>query len=326
MIERILNASIARRGLVMLAALLVAALGVWSFTRLPIDAVPDITNVQVIVNVEAPGYTPLEAEQRITLPLETAMAGLPRLSYTRSLSRYGLAQVTVVFEDGTDIYFARQLVAERVAEVRSQLPGGIEPALGPIATGLGEIFMYTVTAEEGTNWTPTDLRTAQDWIVRPQLRQTPGAVEVNTVGGYEKAFIVAPHPERLLAYDLTFDDILAAIASNNENVGAGYIERNGAQYLIRSPGQITSIEDLQSIVVAQRAGVAVRLAQVADIEVGHELRAGAATQDGKEIVLGTVFMLMGENSRAVARAAAGRLREIEPSLPEGMKAEPIYDR
>ena len=180
--------------------------------------------------------------------------------------------------------------------------------------------MYTVTADEGTQWTPTDLRTAQDWIIRPQLRQTPGAVEVNTIGGYEKAFIVAPRPERLLAYDLTFDDILAAIANNNENVGAGYIERNGAQYLIRSPGQITAIEDLRSIVVAQRAGVAVRLAQVADIEVGHELRAGAATQDGKEIVLGTVFMLVGENSRAVARAAAERLEQIQPSLPAGHSA------
>jgi cobalt-zinc-cadmium resistance protein CzcA len=268
----------------------------------------------------------LEAEQRITFPVETAMAGLPKLEYTRSLSRYGLSQVTVVFEDGTDIYFARQLVSERVAEVRSQLPRGIEPALGPIATGLGEIFMYTVTADEGTKWTPTDLRTAQDWIIRPQLRQTPGAVEVNTVGGYEKAFIVAPRPERLLAYDLAFNDILAAVANNNENVGAGYIERNGAQYLVRSPGQVTAIEDLHNIVVAQRAGAAVRLSQVADIEVGHELRAGAATQDGKEIVLGTVFMLVGENSREVARAAAERLEQIQPSLPPGIRAEPIYDR
>lgn len=326
MLNKIIEFSLRQRWFILGAVVLLSAIGLYNYQRLPIDAVPDITNVQVQINTEAPGFSPLEAEQRITFPVETAMAGLPRLEYTRSLSRYGLSQVTVVFEDGTDIYFARQLVAERVAEIRSQLPAGLEPALGPIATGLGEIFMYTVTADEGTQWTPTDLRTAQDWIVRPQLRQTPGAVEVNTVGGYEKAYIVAPRPERLLAYDLTFDDILAAIANNNENVGAGYIERNGAQYLIRSPGQVTAIEDLHGIVVAQRAGVAVRLSQVADIVVGHELRAGAATQDGKEIVLGTVFMLVGENSRAVARAAAERLAEIGPSLPEGIRAQTIYDR
>ena len=326
MLNRILEFSLHQRWFVLGVVVLLAAIGVYNYQRLPIDAVPDITNVQVQINTEAPGFSPLESEQRITFPIETAMAGLPRLEYTRSLSRYGLSQVTVVFQDGTDTYFARQLVAERVAEVRSQLPQGLEPTLGPIATGLGEIFMYTVTAEEGTRWTPTDLRTAQDWIIRPQLRQTPGAVEVNTVGGYEKAFIVAPRPDRLLAYDLTFDDILAALANNNENVGAGYIERNGAQYLIRAPGQVTAIEELHDIVVAQRAGVAVRLTQVADIQVGHELRAGAATQDGKEIVLGTVFMLVGENSRAVARAAAERLQQIESSLPPGIRAETIYDR
>lgn len=326
MLNKIIDFSLRQRWFVLGVVALLSAIGIYNYQRLPIDAVPDITNVQVQINSQAPGFSPLEAEQRITFPVETAMAGLPRLEYTRSLSRYGLSQVTVVFKDGTDIYFARQLVAERVAEVRSQLPRGVEPALGPIATGLGEIFMYTVTADEGTAWTPTDLRTAQDWIVRPQLRQTPGAVEVNTVGGYEKAFVVAPRPEQLLAYDLSFEDLMAAIANNNENVGAGYIERNGAQYLIRSPGQITSIEDLQSIVVAQRAGVAVRLAQVADIKIGHELRAGAATQDGKEIVLGTVFMLVGENSREVARAAAERLERIQTSLPAGIRAQPIYDR
>jgi heavy metal efflux system protein len=326
MLNNIIDFSLRQRWFVLGVVALLSAIGIYNYQRLPIDAVPDITNVQVQINTQAPGFSPLEAEQRITFPIETAMAGLPRLEYTRSLSRYGLSQVTVVFKDGTDIYFARQLVSERVAEVRSQLPRGVEPALGPIATGLGEIFMYTVTADEGTAWTPTDLRTAQDWIIRPQLRQTPGAVEVNTVGGYEKAFVIAPRPEQLLAYDLSFDDLLAAIAGNNENVGAGYIERNGAQYLIRSPGQITSIEDLRSIVVAQRAGVAVRLAQVAEIKIGHELRAGAATQDGKEIVLGTVFMLVGENSREVARAAAQRLEQIQPSLPAGIRAQPIYDR
>ncbi|MBM0105464.1 CusA/CzcA family heavy metal efflux RND transporter [Steroidobacter sp. S1-65] len=326
MLNKIIEFSLRHRWLVLAAVLLICAIGVYNYQRLPIDAVPDITNVQVQINTAAPGYSPLEAEQRVTFAIETAMAGLPRLEYTRSLSRYGLSQVTVVFKDGTDIYFARQLVAERVAEVRSQLPPGLEPTLGPIATGLGEIFMYTVTAEQGSRWTPTDLRTAQDWIIRPQLRQTPGAVEVNTVGGYERAYIVAPKPNRLLAYDLTFDDILAAIARNNENVGAGYIERSGAQYLIRAPGQLTTIEELRDVVVAQRQGVAIRLAQVANIEVGHELRAGAATLDGKEVVLGTVFMLVGENSRAVARATAERLERVQASLPEGMRAEVMYDR
>jgi heavy metal efflux system protein len=326
MLEQIIDFSLRQRWLILGVVLLLAAVGIYNYQRLPIDAVPDITNLQVQINTQAPGYSPLEAEQRVTFLIETAMAGLPRLDHTRSLSRYGLSQVTVVFEEGTDLYFARQLVGERLAEVRSQLPDGLEPALGPIATGLGEIFMYTVTAEKGSGWTPTDLRTAQDWIIRPQLRQTPGVVEVDTIGGYEKAFVVAPRPGRLLAYDLTFQDIVAAIARNNENVGAGYIERNGAQYLIRSPGQVTAIEDLRNMVVAHREGVAVRLAQVADIEIGHELRSGAATEDGEEIVLGTVFMLVGENSRAVARAAGARLQQIEQSLPQGIRAQAIYDR
>ncbi|MDY6945605.1 MAG: CusA/CzcA family heavy metal efflux RND transporter [Pseudomonadota bacterium] len=326
MLNDIIEFSLRHRWFVLGIVVLMSAIGVYNYQQLPIDAVPDITNVQVQINTEAPGYSPLEAEQRVTFAIETAMAGIPRLEYTRSLSRYGLSQVTVVFQDGTDIYFARQLVAERVAEVRSQLPPGLEPTLGPIATGLGEIFMYTVTAQDGSKWTPTDLRTAQDWIIRPQLRQTPGAVEVNTIGGYERAFIVSPTPNRLLAYDLTFDDILEAIARNNENVGAGYIERSGAQYLIRAPGQLATMQELRDVVVAQRQGVSIRLAQVANIEVGHELRAGAATMDGEEIVLGTVFMLVGENSRAVARAAAERLELVQESLPEGMKVEAIYDR
>ena len=326
MLNNTIAFSLRHRWFVLGIAVLLSAIGIYNYQRLPIDAVPDITNVQVQINTEATGYSPLEAEQRVTFAIETAMAGLPRLEYTRSLSRYGLSQVTVVFEDGTDIYLARQLVAERVAEVRSQLPAGLEPTLGPIATGLGEIFMYTVTAEDGSKWTPTDLRTAQDWIIRPQLRQTPGAVEVNTIGGYERAFIVAPKPNRLLAYDLTFDDILAAIARNNQNVGAGYIERSGAQYLIRAPGQLSTMEELRDVVVAQRQGVSIRLEQVANIEIGHELRAGAATMDGEEIVLGTVFMLVGENSRAVARGAAERLEQVQSSLPKGMKVEAIYDR
>jgi heavy metal efflux system protein len=326
MLTRIVDFSLRQRWAVLATVVVVALFGLLNFQRLPIDAVPDITNVQVQINTEAPGYSPLESEQRVTFAVETALAGLPALEYTRSLSRYGLSQVTAVFKDGTDIYFARQLVSERLNEVRSSLPQGIEPTLGPIATGLGEIFMYTVTADPGSGHTPIDLRTAQDWIIRPQLRSTPGVVEVNTIGGYEKAYVIAPDPQRLMAYDLTFDDIVAAVAGNNENVGAGYIERNGSQYLIRSPGQVTSMEELREIVLAHRQGIGIRLSQVANVSVGQELRAGAATQDGQEVVLGTVFMLVGENSRTVATAAAEKLAAIAPSLPEGMRAEPIYDR
>lgn len=326
MLERIVRFAIANRVLVLFAVSLLAALGLYNYQRLAIDAVPDITNVQVQINTEVPGYSPLEAEQRVTFPVETAMAGLPSLSYTRSISRYGLSQVTVVFHDGTDIYFARQLVAERLAEVRSDLPMEARPEMGPISTGLGEIFMYTVSADEGSEWTPTDLRTAQDWIVRPQLRQTPGVVEVNTIGGFAKTYLVAPWPERLLAYDLSLQDVMQALARNNSNTGAGYIERQGVQYLIRSPGQLQTLDDIRGITVAKRDGVPVPLAEVAEVRISHDLRNGAATQDGAEVVLGTTFMLIGENSRAVSRAVAEQLTQIEPSLPEGMSLNPLYDR
>ena len=326
MLNRIITASLAHRWLVLVLTFGAAGLGVYNFDRLAIDAVPDITNVQVQVNTEAPGYSPLEAEQRITFPIETAMAGLPRLSETRSVSRYGLSQVTVVFEDGTDIYWARQLISERLTEVKDRLPDGIEPSMGPIATGLGEIFMYTVANAEGARHTPMDLRTVQDWIVRPQLRQTPGVVEVNTIGGYTKQFHVLPDPEKLLAYDLTLQHLMSALARNNLNTGAGYIERFGAQYLIRSPGQLANIDDIRGITVAKRDGVPIHLAEVAEVTLGNELRTGAATQNGQEVVLGTVFMLVGENSRWVAQAAAERLEAIKPSLPEGVELKPLYNR
>ena len=326
MIDKLIVVSLTHRWLVLIVVLALVALGIHNAQRLPIDAVPDITNVQVQVNTEAPGYSPLEAEQRITFPIETAMAGIPHLDYTRSLSRYGLSQVTVVFKEGTDIYLARQLINERLSEVKGQLPANIEPAMGPIATGLGEIFMYTVSAKPGSDMTPMELRTVQDWIVRPQLRNTPGVVEVNTIGGYTKQFHVLPDPDKLLAYDLSLQDIMAALARNNINTGAGYIERFGAQYLVRSPGQLVSLDDIRAITVAKRDGVPIKLNKVAEITLGSELRTGAATQDGEEVVLGTVFMLMGENSRVVARASAERLQQIEPSLPEGVELTPLYDR
>jgi len=316
----------------MLATLVMALVGIYHSRSLPIDAVPDITNVQVQVNTEAPGFSPLEAEQRITFPVETAMAGLPGLSGTRSISRYGLSQVTVVFEDDVDIYFARQLVNERIQQVRSQLPASIQPVMGPIATGLGEIFMYTVEAKpgalrrDGKEWTPTDLRELQDWVVRPQLRNLLGVTEVNTIGGFEKQFHITPWPVKLRAHGVTLKDIVDALARNNENVGAGYIERNGEQYLIRIPGQLEGIADIGQVVVAVRSGVPLRLNEIAEIGHGRELRSGAATENGREVVLGTVFMLVGENSREVATRVAERLVKVNESLPAGVVTQVVYDR
>ena len=332
MLERILAFSIRQRGLVMLATLGLAALGAYNYQRLPIDAVPDITNVQVQINTEAPGYSPLEAEQRVTFPIETAMAGLPRLDHTRSLSRYGLSQVTVVFEDGTDIYFARQQVSERVLAARSKLPPGIEPMLGPVATGLGEIFMYTVEAApeartaDGGAYSPTELRTIQDWIIKPRLRNVAGVTEVNTIGGYEKQYHVTPQPEKLLAFGLSFDEVLESLQRNNANVGAGYVERNGEQYLIRAPGQVGSIDDIRHIVVGGHRGVPLYIKDVAEVLLGNELRTGAATEGGEEVVLGTVFMRTGENSRTVSRRVAAEMEAINRSLPAGVIARTVYDR
>jgi cobalt-zinc-cadmium resistance protein CzcA len=332
MIAQVIEYSLRHRVLAMVLALGLAALGVFNYQRLPIDAVPDITNVQVQVNTEAPGYTPLEVEQRLTFEVETAMSGLPRLDYTRSLSRYGLSQVTVVFKDGTDIYFARQLVNERIQSVKSRLPEGLEPQMGPIATGLGEIFMYTVDAipgathPDGTPITLMDLRTVQDWIVRPQLMRVPGVTEVNTIGGFEKQFHVTPYPERLLAFDLTLDDVLNALRASNANVGAGYVEDRGAQLLIRVPGQMTDIGEIREVVITVRDSRPIHVADVADVQLGRELRTGAATQNGEEVVLGTAFMLMGENSRTVATEVAARIEQIRESLPPGVEINVVYNR
>lgn len=331
-LERLIHASIRHRWLVLLIVLGLCAIGIYHFGKLPIDAVPDITNVQVQINTEAPGFSPLESEQRITYPVETAISGLPGLEYTRSISRYGLSQVTVVFHDGIDIYFARQLIAERLQAVKSQLPEGLEPAMGPISTGLGEIFMFTIEPKPGAkkpgggDWTPTDLREVQDWVVKPQLRNLKGVTEVNTIGGFQKQYHVTPFPEKLLAYGLAIEDVLTALARNNGNVGAGYVEKNGEQYLIRVPGQVRTLEDIGRIIVAQRDELTIRLGDVADVLMGQELRTGAATQNGQEVVLGTVFMLIGENSRDVSQRVAKRLEEINRSLPQGLVAKTAYDR
>ena len=332
MLARIIGFSIRQRWFVLGTVALLCALGLWSATKLPIDAVPDITNVQVQINTKAEGFSPLEAEQRITFPIETAIAGLPRLDYTRSISRYGLSQVTVVFNDGTDIFFARQLVNERIQAAKSQLPPGIELEMGPIATGLGEIFMYAVEPEagarksDGSAWTPTELRTLHDWVVRPQMRTIPGVAEVNTIGGYTKQYHVTPNADRLAALKLSMTDVVEALERNNANAGAGYVERGGEQILIRVPGQAANADDLSQIIVATRGGVPIRVADVADVVIGSALRTGAASENGKEIVLGTIFMLTGENPRIVAKAAAERLKQATRSLPAGVIAHPLYDR
>ena len=332
MLERLIGLSIRHRWLTLVLTAALVALGVWSYRHLSIDATPDITNVQVQINTQAPGYSPLEAEQRVTFAIETAMAGLPKLDYSRSLSRYGLSQVTVVFKDGTDLYFARQQVAERLQQIASQLPDGLDPEMGPISTGLGEIFMYTVEAEpnarkpDGTPYTATDLRTLQDWVIRPQLRTTPGVTEVNTIGGFERQIHITPDPAQLVALGFTLNDVVAAVMRNNQNIGAGYIERNGQQFLVRVPGQLANLEAIGNIVLDRRDGVPIRVRDVASVGEGKELRTGAATQNGHEVVVGTAFMLFGANSREVSQAAAAKLDAANASLPAGVHAKAVYDR
>lgn len=332
MLEKIIRFSISQRWLVLAAVFGLATLGIYNFNRLPIDAVPDITNVQVQINTEAPGYSPLETEQRITFPVETAISGLPDLDYTRSVSRYGLSQVTVVFEDGTDLYRARQLVSERLQAVRGTLPDGMSPELGPIATGLGEIYMYILSArpdalnENGVPYTAMDLRTLNDWVVLPQLRNVDGVTEVNTIGGFKKEIHILPDPGALAGFNLTLDDLVAAVEANNANTGAGYIERHGEQNLIRVPGQAETLDDLRNITVKDTGSYGIKLADVADVIVGEELRTGAATENGEEVILGTAFMLVGENSRTVAAAVDKRVNEIHPGLPDGIEITPVYNR
>ncbi len=332
MIATILKFSIQHRWVMLSLTLLMAGLGVYNLLHLNIDAVPDITNIQVQVTAQAAGLSALEIEQRITFPIETGMAGLPHLVKTRSISQYGIALITIIFEDGTDIYFARRLVSERIQEIKGKLPSGIEPVMGPISTGLGEIFMWTVealpgaTKPDGTEYNLTDLRTVQEWIIRPQLRNTPGVTEINTIGGYDKQFHVSPDPYKLIGHGLTFADMISALSANNANVGAGYIERSSGQYLVRVPGQVTDLEDIRNIIVKNVRGVPIFIGDIAAVHFGKELRLGAATINGHETVLGTVFMLMGENSRVVAQRAAQKLAEINRSLPEGVVAKAVYDR
>ena len=331
-INHLITFAIERRWLVIAMTLLLALLGIYKTTQLPIDAVPDITNVQVQINSSAPGYSPLEAEQRISYTVENAMAGIPKLDYTRSLSRYGLSQVTVIFEEGTDIYWARQQIGERLQGIQGELPAGIEPKLGPVASGLGEIFTYAIQAEadavtdEGKPYSAEDLRTIQDWIIRPQLVKVPGITEINSMGGYAREYQVAPIPGKLFAYKVTMNELVETLRKNNQNSGAGYIERNGEQWLIRSPGQLNNLEEIAQLVVTRRDDAPVRIKDLAEVKYGKELRTGSATFSGEETVLGTAFMLLGENSRTVSKAVAKKLIEINDFLPPGIHAVSLYDR
>ena len=332
MIESLIKLAIARRWLMMFMALLLIALGYWSFQKLPIDAVPDITNVQVQINTRADGYSPLETEQRITFVVETSLMGLPSLAYTRSISSYGLSQVTVVFEEGTNLYFARNLINERLNAIKSQLPAELEPEMGPISTGLGEIFMYTIDAESdarqanGQPYTATALREIQDWIIKPQLGFVAGVTEINSIGGYDKQYHITPSPQKMLQFGIALNDINEALQKNNNNRGAGYIERNGQQLTVRSVGQLKNITDIEQVVIKNINNTPIKVSDISKVAIGKALRTGAATHSGKETVLGSVMMLVGENSRAVALAVAKKLQHIQASLPQGVTVNAVYDR
>lgn len=332
MIETILRFSIARRWLMMTMILALIGMGYWSYQKLAIDAVPDITNVQVQINTRALGYSPLESEQRITYPIETALTGIPHLSYTRSISRYGLSQVTAVFDEGTDLYFARNLVNEKLAAIKNKLPNGLAPEMGPISTGLGEIFMYSVEAlpgaltPDGQQYSATELREIQDWIIKPQLALVPGVTEINTIGGYDKQYHITPMPSKMLEFSISFQDLNTALRTNNSNRGAGYIEQNGQQLTVRSPGQLANISDIEHVIIKVVDDVPIKVIDIAQVSIGKSLRTGAATRDGKETVLGSAMMLVGENSRVVALAVAKKLAQIQRSLPKGVVVESIYDR
>jgi len=317
----------------MMVVLGLVGVGVYDLTRLPIDAVPDITNVQVQINTSAGALPPEEVERRVTFPIEWSMGGLPRVQQVRSLSRYGLSQVTLIFEDGTDVYWARQLVAERLATAKESLPSGVEePQMGPIATGLGEIFMWSVEAEpdarrsDGQPYDLTDLRTLQDWVVRPQIRTVAGVNEVNSIGGYERIYQVAPDVSALVGFGLGFRDLVEALVRNNANAGGGFIEPSGEQLLIRAEGLVKDERDIEAIIIGYHDGTPIRVADVAAVVPGEALRTGAATKNGEEAVIGTAIMLQGENSRVVSQRVAERMKAVNASLPPGVKARTIYDR
>ncbi len=324
MIEKIIEFSLKQRILTVIISFIMIGIGCWSAMKLPIDAVPDVTNVQVQINTTASGLAPLEVEKLITYPIEVTMNGLPDIEEVRSLSRYGLSQVTVVFKDHVDLYFGRQLVLERLQAAKDELPEGIgTPMMGPIATGLGEIYFYTI---EGEKSNPIELRTIQDWIVKPQLRTVPGVTEVNSIGGYEKQYQVLPDPKKLIAHHVSFEDVFNALESNNTNVGGSYIEHGQEQYLVRGIGLVGKIDDIENIVVKTEENTPVYVRDIAQVSIGPEMRTGSATLNGKETVLGAAFMLKGENSRVVSKRVHEKIQEIRKTLPEGTNIKTVYNR
>lgn len=330
--DRIIQFSINNAIWVMMFVIAWISVGIYSYQKLSIDAVPDITNVQVQINSQANGFTAPEVEQRITYPIENAMSGIPNLEQTRSISRYGLSQVTIIFKDGTDIYWARQLINQRLQEAKSALPDSIDPQMSPISTGLGEIYQWVVKAEpnakkaDGSAYSAMDLREIQDWIIRPQLQRVQGVAEVNSIGGYNKTYVVSPDLTRLQQLQIPLTDLQDALQNNNENRGAGFIEENGQQLTVRVPGMLTSIQDIQNVTVATKNGLPIRVADVASVSIGHDLRTGGATYNGQETVLGIAMMMMGENSKTIAKAIDDKVQEIQRSLPQGVVIETVYDR
>ena len=355
MISKILDFSVHQRWLVVLLSLLAAGFGVFSLTKLPIDAVPDITNNQVQINTTAPSLSPVDIEKQVTYPVETALAGIKGLEYTRSLSRNGFSQVTAVFSEKLDIYFARQQVAERINEAKSTLPPGAEPHMGPISTGLGEIYMWSIHyakpeerkvspdgkagwQSDGSYLTPEGqrlatelertayLRTVQDWIIRPQVKTVPGVAGVDSIGGFDKQYHVQPDPMKLTALDLSFADIGRALEANNANQGARYLEDNGEGYVVRAAGRLETMEDIGSVVVTTRGGVPVRISDIAEVRIGRDLRTGSGSEDGREVVIGTALMLIGENSRTVSAAVDARMTELRRTLPPGVEVQTVLNR
>ncbi len=330
--ERIIQFSIQHAIWVMLFACIWIAVGICSYQKLPIDAVPDITNTQVQINTQANGFTALEVEQRITYPIENAMAGIPDLELTRSISRYGLSQVTIVFEDGTDIYWARQQINQRLQEIQAELPAQTSPIMSPVSTGLGEIYQWVLRAEpkakksDGTAYTAMDLREIQDWVVRPQLQRVQGVAEVNSIGGFEKNYVVSPDFSYMQQLNISLEQLQQALNQNNENRGAGFIEDNGQQLTVRIPCTLNNISDIENTLVTSSSGRAIRVSNIAQVSIGHDLRTGGATYNGEETVLGIAMMAMGENSRTVSKAVDAKIRDIQNSLPKGVFIETVYDR
>jgi cobalt-zinc-cadmium resistance protein CzcA len=355
MISKILDFSVHQRWLILLLTLLAAGFGGYAVTKLPIDAVPDITNNQVQINTTASSLSPVDIEKQVTYPVETALAGIKGLEYTRSMSRNGFSQVTAVFAEKLDIYFARQQVAERLSQVKQDLPPGAEPSMGPISTGLGEIYMWSIHyAKPGERkvsdvgkpgWQPNGsyltpegqrlgteleqtayLRTVQDWIIRPQIKTVPGVAGVDGIGGFEKQYHVQPDPMKLTALDLSFADIGRALEANNANQGARYLEDNGEGYVVRAAGRLETMEEISNVVIATRSGVPVRIRDIAEVRIGRDLRTGSGSEDGQEVVVGTALMLIGENSRKVAAAVDGKMNEIRKALPPGVEVQTVLDR